>query len=49
MAAGNDKHIAFNGCLVKCSLKTLESAGFSEYEEMIITQDIDIQKNKKFK
>lgn len=49
MAAVNDKHIALNGCPVKCASKALEVAGFKEYEEITITQEFDIQKNKNFK
>lgn len=48
MAAVNDKHIALNGCPVKCASKALESAGFNEYQEITLTQDFDIQKNKNF-
>ena len=48
MGAVNDHHIAVNGCPVKCSSKALESAGFNEYEEIVLTQDFGIQKNKNF-
>ena len=48
MGAVNDHHIAVNGCPVKCSSKALESAGFNEYEEIVLTQDFEIQKNKIF-
>ncbi len=48
MAAANDKHIALNGCSVKCSSKSLEAAGFNEYEELALTEDFKIEKNKNF-
>ena len=48
MATVNDKHIALNGCPVKCASKALESAGIKKYEEITLTQDFEIQKNKKF-
>ncbi len=48
MAGVNDKHIALNGCPIKCASKTLESGGFKKYDEITLTQDFGIQKNKQF-
>lgn len=48
MGAVNDKHIALNGCPIKCSSKALESVGFEKYDEITITQEFDIEKNKNF-
>ncbi|MFZ5975970.1 MAG: putative zinc-binding protein [Bacillota bacterium] len=47
MAASNDKHIALNGCPIKCASKSLAAAGFPVYEEITVT-DFDVQKNKNF-
>lgn len=48
MGSVNDKHIAVNGCPVKCATKALASAGFPIYDEITLTQDFGIQKNKNF-
>lgn len=48
MANTNQKHIALNGCPIKCSSKALESAGITRYQEITLTSDFDISKNKKF-
>lgn len=49
MANVNEKHIALNGCPIKCASKALESAGITEYKEITLTSDFDIPKNKNFK
>ena len=48
MAKVNDKYIALNGCPVKCASKALDAVDFKEYEEITLTSNFDIQKNKKF-
>lgn len=48
MAALNEKYIALNGCPLKCASKALESAGIKNYEEVTLTTDFEIQKNKNF-
>lgn len=47
-AAANDKHIAINGCPLKCASKAYDAAGIRDYEEVTITQEFDIQKNKNY-
>ena len=49
MANVNEKHLALNGCPVKCASKALESAGITNYKEITLTSDFDIPKNKNFK
>ncbi|MGQ9747805.1 MAG: putative zinc-binding protein [Candidatus Caldatribacteriaceae bacterium] len=49
MANVNEKHLALNGCPVKCASKALESAGITEYKEITLTSDFDIPKNKNLK
>jgi uncharacterized metal-binding protein len=49
MANVNDKFIAMNGCPVKCSSKTLDKIGIKNYEEITLTNDFDIEKNKNYK
>ena len=48
MAKTNDKFIALNGCPVKCASKALDSVEIKDYEEITLTADFGIQKNKKF-
>lgn len=48
MANVNNKHIALNGCPIKCASKALESAGINEYSELTLTTDFGITKNKNF-
>lgn len=48
MGAANDRHVALNGCPDRCASKALESAGFTVSEEVVLTQDFGIKKNKKF-
>ena len=48
MANVNNKHIALNGCPIKCASKALESAGINEYSEITLTTDFSIAKNKNF-
>lgn len=47
-ARKNDRHIAINGCPIKCASKALASIGLTDYEEMTLTSDFGIQKNKNF-
>jgi len=49
MANKNDKHLALNGCPIKCGSKALDAAGINEYAEITLTTDFDIPKNKNFK
>ncbi|MCM8900651.1 putative zinc-binding protein [Caldicoprobacter algeriensis] len=49
MAKINDKFIALNGCPIKCASKTLDKIGITEYEEIVLTSDFGIEKNKNFK
>ncbi len=49
MAKLNDKHLALNGCSVKCASKALESANIHAFAEITLTDDFGIQKNKNFK
>lgn len=49
MAGVNDKHIALNGCPIKCASKALETAGLTEHEEITLTTDFGIPKNKNYK
>ncbi|MDO9527579.1 MAG: putative zinc-binding protein [Syntrophales bacterium] len=42
MANVNEKHLALNGCLIKCASKAFE------YKEIMLTADFDIPKNKNF-
>lgn len=44
----NEKHLALNGCPIKCASKALESAGIKEYKELTLTTDFEITKNKNF-
>lgn len=48
MAMLNDKFIALNGCPVKCASKTLQSVGINNYDELTLTNDFGIDKNKNF-
>ena len=41
MANVNEKHLALNGCPVKCASKALESAGITEYVEAKVKDIID--------
>lgn len=49
MAKLNDKHLALNGCSVRCASKALESANIHAFAEITLTDDFGIQKNKNFK
>jgi len=49
MAKINDKFIALNGCPIKCASKTLDKIGITGYEEIVLTSDFGIEKNKNFK
>lgn len=40
--------IALNGCPMKCSSKTLDKVGIIGYEEIVLTSDFGIEKNKNF-
>lgn len=44
----NDKHIALNGCPLKCASKALEVVEIKDFEEITLTSDFGIQKNKNF-
>jgi len=44
----NDKHIAINGCGVRCASKALESAGVKDYIEFDLTKDFGIKKSKDY-
>ncbi|MGB9840947.1 putative zinc-binding protein [Thermovenabulum sp.] len=48
MAKSNDKFIAINGCEIKCSSKTLEKIGINDFEEITLTSDFGLKKNKNF-
>ena len=48
MGKVNDKHLALNGCPVKCASKALKSAEITEYKEITLTSGFDIPKNKNF-
>ncbi|MDD3122327.1 MAG: putative zinc-binding protein [Candidatus Izemoplasmatales bacterium] len=47
-ALSNDAHIALNGCPIKCASKALQSIGVTDFDEMTLTSDFNIQKNKDF-
>lgn len=49
MAKVNEKYIALNGCPMKCASKALDVIGTEGYEEITLTADFGIQKNKNFK
>ncbi|MDI3547288.1 MAG: hypothetical protein PWR10_940 [Halanaerobiales bacterium] len=44
----SDHYIAVNGCPVKCATKALQSAEINVDEELVITEDFALQKNKNF-
>ncbi|QGP93300.1 DGC domain protein [Neomoorella glycerini] len=48
MAKANDHFIALNGCPMKCSSKALDKVGITDYEEIVLTGDFGIAKNKNF-
>gem|GEM_PF-580026 len=47
-AKTNDRFIALNGCTLKCASKTLDSADLREYQEVVLTSDFGIEKNKNY-
>jgi uncharacterized metal-binding protein len=47
-ARKNDCHIAVNGCPIKCASKALVSVGITDFDELTLTTDFFIQKNKDF-
>lgn len=47
-ALKNDCHIALNGCPIKCASKALSSISLSDFDELTLTSDFGIQKNKNF-
>ena len=44
-----EKYIALSGCPSACASKAYETAGFSAYDEIVITKDYDIKHNEKYK
>ncbi|OPX90778.1 MAG: DGC domain protein [Pelotomaculum sp. PtaB.Bin104] len=48
MAKTNNSFIALNGCPLKCSSKTLDKIGLTDYEELVLTSDFEIVKNKNY-
>lgn len=49
MAKTNNKFIVLNGCPMKCASKSLEKAEIKNYEDLTLTSDFGIQKNKNYK
>ncbi len=47
-AKKSDYYIALNGCKVGCSTKALESIEIEPNYEVIVTEDLDIKKNKNY-
>jgi len=45
----SDNYIAVNGCKVGCASKALASADISVDQEVVLTEDFAIEKNKDFK
>ncbi|MEF8879281.1 MAG: putative zinc-binding protein [Candidatus Thermoplasmatota archaeon] len=45
----SDGYIALNGCPVKCATKALESADIPIDDEVVITENFNIKKNKNLK
>lgn len=45
----SDSYIALNGCPVRCASKALESADIPVTEEIVITEQFSIHKNKNLK
>lgn len=47
-ARKSEYYIALNGCKVRCASKALESINISPDQEIVVTKDMNIQKNKYF-
>lgn len=45
----SDGYIALNGCGVRCASKALKSADIPVNEEIVISDDYEIEKNKDFR
>lgn len=45
----SDRYIAVNGCQVRCASKALQSADIDIHEEVVLTEDFFIDKNKDYK
>lgn len=48
-AKKSEYYIALNGCKVKCAAKALESIGLKPDKEIVVTEGLNIQKNKQYK
>lgn len=47
-ARKSEYYITLNGCQVRCSSKALESIDIKPDKEIIVTQDLNLQKNKNY-